>query len=67
MQHSHAHSTGWYRPPPHVSKQLIAQAVRNIPNNHLLMNKCYPKHDALKQLPTHKYNDTGKLQWAFMN
>ena len=56
-----------YKPPTHVAKSLIAHAVRNIPGKEKILAKCYPNqsgsyHQGLKP---HKYNDGGKLQWAF--
>jgi hypothetical protein len=68
MQHphpSHASSTSWWHPPQHVAKSLIMHAIRNIPNNHVLMEKCYPQKKPLTQLKPHVYNSGGKLQWNF--
>ena len=68
MQHSipeHASSVGWWHPPDHVAKQLIAHAVRKIPGNKVLLEKLYPQKTPLSQLKPHEYNSGGKLQWAF--
>ena len=70
MQHSiseHPESQDWYAPPTHVAKKLIAHAVRNIPNKHILLDKLFPRKVPLKQMQTHKYDSGGRLQWAFMN
>jgi len=48
-----------------VAKKLIQHAIRNIPNNHVLMQKCYPQKLNTNQLKPHVYNSGGKLQWGF--
>ena len=64
---AHPISVKEWNPPPHIAKQLIAHAVRKIPNNKILLDKLYPPKQKLKQIPDHKYHDGGSLQWAFMN
>jgi hypothetical protein len=68
MQHSistHPENQNAWHPPEHVAKKLIQHAIRNIPNNHVLMQKCYPQKLNTNQLKPHVYNSGGKLQWGF--
>ena len=62
----HVGEVNKYHPPTHVSKHLIAHAIRNIPNSNVLLQKMYPKKDnLLGPLKPHQYNNTGQLQFAF--
>ena len=67
MQHSaHPSEVDNYHPPTHVAKHLILQAIRNIPNKHVLLEKIFPKElNLLGPLKPHEYNSSGKLQMAY--
>ena len=68
MQHvipSTPEGVGWWHPPDHVAKQLIAHAMRKIPNNKRLLEKLNPPSAPLAQLKPHVFNSGGTLQWAF--
>ena len=66
LQH-HA-SVNNYHPPPHVAKELIAHAVRNMPDRAKILQHCYDRKTTYQQgLKQHKHNDGGTLQWAFQN
>jgi len=61
----HSENQNSWHPPEHVAKKLIQHAIRKIPHNHLLMEKCYPKQLKTNQLKPHVYNSGGRLQFGF--
>ena len=63
----HPHSKGWFHLPEHHAKELIAHAIRKIPNaQRLLLHLHEPKSILGQGLPKHKYTG-GHLEWAYMN
>ena len=70
MQHSiaaHPASVTAWNPPPHVAKEIIQKAISKIPNHKVLLDNFINKKVPLKQMPSHKYDDGGRLSWAFLN
>ena len=68
MQHpipNHTSSMSWWNPPDHIAKKVIKHALRKIPGHQKLMDYCYPRQMKTSQLPPHKYDDGGRLQWSF--
>jgi hypothetical protein len=58
-----------WNPPPHVVNHLVQHAIRNIPNNQVLIDKIKtpPAQNILMGLKPHVYNDSGFIQFGLMN
>jgi hypothetical protein len=69
IQSVHNSEVDLYNPSKQVADHLIAHAIRNIPNNQVLLDKIKPAkpQNYLMGLKPHVYNDTGMLQFGFVN